>query len=104
MSDRTPTLDQLHAFIAVAETGSFSRAAEALDRAQSVVSYTIANLEAQLGCALFERARRRPVLTEAGRAMLVDARRVELMMREMRARADGLTGGLEGEVSLAVDV
>jgi DNA-binding transcriptional LysR family regulator len=104
MSDRTPTLDQLRAFIAVAETGSFSRAAEALGRAQSVVSYTIANLEAQLGCALFERARRRPVLTEAGRAMLVDARRVELMMREMRARADGLTGGLEGEVSLAVDV
>jgi DNA-binding transcriptional LysR family regulator len=104
MSERSPTLDQLRAFVAVAETGSFSRAAEVLDRAQSVVSYTIANLEAQLGCSLFERARRRPVLTEAGRAMLTDARRIDLMMREMTARAAGLTGGLEGEVSLAVDV
>jgi DNA-binding transcriptional LysR family regulator len=104
MSERSPTLDQLRAFIAVAETGSFSRAAEVLERAQSVVSYTIANLEAQLGCSLFERARRRPVLTEAGRAMLIDARRVDMMMRGMTARAAGLTGGLEGEVSLAVDV
>jgi DNA-binding transcriptional LysR family regulator len=104
MLDRSPTLDQLRAFVAVAETGSFSRAAEALDRAQSVISYTIANLEAQLGCTLFERARRRPVLTEAGRAMLIDARRVDLLMREMTARAAGLTDGLEGEVSLAVDV
>lgn len=104
MSDRSPTLDQLRAFIAVAESGSFSRAAGVLDRAQSVVSYTITNLEAQLGCALFERARRRPTLTEAGRAMLADARRVDLLMREMSARAAGLTEGLEGEVSLAVDV
>ncbi len=104
MSERSPTLDQLRVFLAVAETASFSRAAETLGRAQSVVSYTIANLEAQLGCTLFERARRRPVLTEAGRAMLTDARRIDLMMREMTARAAGLTGGLEGEVSLAVDV
>jgi DNA-binding transcriptional LysR family regulator len=104
MSERSPTLDQLRAFVAVAETGSFSSAAKVLDRAQSVVSYTIANLEAQLGCALFERARRRPVLTEAGRAMLIDARRVDMMMRGMAARAAGLTGGLEGEVSLTVDV
>lgn len=104
MTDKSPTLDQLRVFLAVAEAESFSRAAEVLHRAQSVVSYTIANLEAQLGCALFERARRRPVLTEAGRAMLTDARRVDLLMRELTARAAGLTGGLEGEVSLAVDV
>src|ERR1700730_11915977 len=104
MPDKSPTLDQLRVFLAVAEAGSFSRAANALRRAQWVVSYTIANLEAQLGCALFERARRRPVLTEAGRAMLTEARRVDLLMRELTARAAGLTGGLEGEVSLAGDV
>ncbi|MDE1179789.1 LysR family transcriptional regulator [Paraburkholderia sp.] len=104
MRDRSPTLDQLRVFLAVAEAGSFSRAAETLDRAQSVVSYTIATLETQLGCALFERARRRPVLTEAGRAMMTDARRVDLLMRGLTARAAGLTEGLEGEVSLAVDV
>ncbi|MDN0076208.1 LysR family transcriptional regulator [Crenobacter sp. SG2303] len=104
MSDRSPTLDQLRVFVAVVEAGSFSRAAEVLGRAQSVVSYTIGNLESLLGCALFERGRRRPMLTEAGRAMLADARRIDLLTREMAARAAGLTGGLEGEVSLAVDV
>lgn len=104
MSDRSPTLDQLRTFLAVVESGSFSKAAEVLDKAQSVVSYTIANLEGQLGCALFERARRKPELTEAGRALLTDARRVDLMMRAMTARAAGMTSGLEGEVSLAVDV
>ncbi|WP_250474994.1 LysR family transcriptional regulator [Caballeronia sp. GAFFF1] len=104
MADRSPTLDQLRVFLAVVERGSFSGAAEVLHRAQSVVSYTIANLEAQLGLALFERSRRRPELTEAGRAVLTDARRVDLLMRELTARAEGLTSGLEGEVSLAVDV
>ena len=43
-----PTLDQLQVFLAVAETGSFSRAARHLNRAQSVISYTIANLVGQL--------------------------------------------------------
>lgn len=104
MAERTPTLDQLRVFLAVVERGSFSGAADALGRAQSVVSYTIANLEAQFGFALFERGRRRPVLTEAGRAVLADARRVDLLVRELAARAEGLAKGLEGEVSLAVDV
>ncbi|HKT92028.1 MAG TPA: LysR family transcriptional regulator, partial [Paraburkholderia sp.] len=58
-SDRSPSLEQLRALIAVAETGSFSAAARQLDRAQSVVSYTIANLEALLGVALFERGKRK---------------------------------------------
>ena len=42
----TPTLDQLHVLTAVVEAGSFSAAARRLNRAQSVISYTIANLEA----------------------------------------------------------
>jgi DNA-binding transcriptional LysR family regulator len=89
---------------AVAEAGSFSAAARRLKRAQSVVSYTIANLEAQLGLELFQRGQRRPELTEAGRAILADARRVGILVDELRARAAGLTRGLEAEVSLAVDV
>ncbi|ALM83058.1 LysR family transcriptional regulator [Bordetella sp. N] len=104
MPDKMPTLDQLRVFLAVVECGSFSGAAEAIDRAQSVVSYTIASLEAQFGLSLFERGRRRPVLTDAGRAVLADARRVDLVVRELAARAEGLAQGLEGEVSLAVDV
>lgn len=102
--DRSPTLEQLRALIAVAETGSFSAAARQLDRAQSVVSYAIANLETLLGVALFERGRRKPVLTAAGRAVLADARRLDLLMGQLSAKAAGLQRGLEGEVSLAVDV
>jgi DNA-binding transcriptional LysR family regulator len=102
--DRSPSLEQLRALIAVAEAGSFSAAARQLDRAQSVVSYTIANLEALLGVALFERGKRKPELTAAGRAILADARRLDLLMGQLNAKAAGLQRGLEGEVSLAVDV
>ncbi len=100
----SPTFDQLRVLLAVADAGSFSAAARRLNRAQSVVSYTIANLEAQLGLTLFARGHRRPVLTEAGRAVLADARRVACIMADLRARASGLTAGLEAEVAVAVDV
>jgi DNA-binding transcriptional LysR family regulator len=99
-----PTLDQLHVLAAVVETGSFSAAARRLNRAQSVISYTVANLERQLGLALFERDSRRPVLTEAGRTVVADARRVGLLVDELRARASALRRGLEAELGLAVDV
>ena len=72
--DANPTLDQLQVFLTVAETGSFSAASRALNRAQSVVSYTIANLEAQLEVTLFERnGVRQPRLTDEGRAIVIYA-------------------------------
>jgi len=62
-----PTFDQLKIFLTIVETGSFAGAARKLNRAVSVVSYGIANLEAQLGLTLFDReGTRKPVLTEAG--------------------------------------
>ncbi|ACI54722.1 transcriptional regulator, LysR family [Rhizobium leguminosarum bv. trifolii WSM2304] len=100
-----PTLDQLQVFLTVAETGSFSAASRALNRAQSVVSYTIANLEAQLEVPLFERSgARQPKLTEAGKAMLEDARRILGDLQVMRARVKSLKEGLEAEVSVAISV
>jgi DNA-binding transcriptional LysR family regulator len=68
------TLDQIRIFLAVAETGSFSKAAKRLHRAQSAVTYGVQKLEAQFGIPLFDRAGYRPVLTEAGRALLPRAR------------------------------
>jgi DNA-binding transcriptional LysR family regulator len=98
-------LDQLRIFLAVVEAGSFAAAARRLGRVTSVVSYGIANLEAQLGLALFDRrATRRPQLTEAGRAILADSRAVALGVDGLVAKARGLVGGLEAEVSLVVDV
>lgn len=101
--EANPTLDQLQIFIAVGETGSFSAAARKLNRAQSVVSYAINNLEQQLSVELFERAGlRQPRLTDEGQAMLADARRIVAGLQDMRARARGLKLGLEAALSLAI--
>jgi DNA-binding transcriptional LysR family regulator len=99
-----PSLDQLRVFIAVIDHGGFAHAARALHRTQSVISYTIANLEEQLNIALLDRSKRKPVLTEAGKALLADARAVSLKVDSMRSRAKALSSGLEAEVSLVVDV
>lgn len=100
----SPTLDQLRILVTVADAGSFTAAARRMNRAQSVVSYALANLETTLGISLFERGRRRPTLTEAGQAVLADARQVARAVDELRARATGLIQGLEASVALAVDV
>ncbi|MGV8937138.1 MAG: LysR family transcriptional regulator [Allorhizobium sp.] len=103
--DANPTLDQLQIFLAVADSGSFSAASRSLNRAQSVISYMIANLEAQLDVSLFERSgARSPKLTDAGRAMLPDARRIVGDLQVMRARAKSMKQGLEAEVSVAISV
>lgn len=100
-----PTLDQLQVLIAIADTGSFSAAARQLNKAQSVVSYAISNLEDQLQLALFDRSgSRQPVLTEAGKAVLEDARRMAAQLNSLRGRAAALREGLEGELKLAVSV
>ena len=98
------SFDQLRTFIAAAEEGSFSAAGRRLNRAQSVVSQTIANLEGQVGIALFERQGRYPVLTEAGRLLLADAKVVASSVSALKARAKGMAGGVEPELSVAVDV
>ena len=100
-----PTFDQLRIFLAIVDTGSFAAAGRRLNRAVSVISYGIANLETQLGLALFDReGTRRPQLTEAGRALLAEARGIAQGFDGLRAKAKGLLGGLEAEVGLAVDV
>lgn len=101
----TPTFDQLRIFLAVVDTGSFAGAARKLNRAVSVVSYGISNLEAQLGLMLFDReGTRKPQLTIAGRAVLAEARGVAEGIDGLRAKVKGLLDGLEAEVDLAVDV
>jgi len=100
-----PTLDQLRVFLTVVDAGSFAGAARKLGRATSVISYSIANLENQLGLELFDRnTTRKPLLTEAGRTMLAEALAVSSGVDSMRAKAKGLLQGLEAEVHLVVDV
>jgi DNA-binding transcriptional LysR family regulator len=100
-----PTFDQLKVFLGVVEAGSFAATGRSLGRATSAISYTIANLEAQLGVVLFDRVRtRKPTLTEAGAAVLSKARAVSVGVDDLRASVKGLLEGLEAEVTLVVDV
>ena len=98
------SLDQLKAFIASADEGSFSAAARKLHRAQSVVSELVSGLEGQIGVALFDRSGRYPVLTAQGAVLLADARSISTGLDFMKARARGMAAGLEPELSVVIDV
>src|ERR1700691_2275726 len=98
------SLDQLRAFIAAVDEGSFSAGARRLHRAQSAVSELVSNLEAQIGVVLFDRSERYPKLTPAGVLLLADARSVVANVDLLKARAKGISGGLESELSAVVDV
>src|SRR3984957_6595906 len=98
------SLDQLRAFIAAVDEGSFSAGGRKLHRAQSAVSELVSNLEAQLGVALFDRSERYPKLTPAGVQLIADARSVVTNVDLLKARARGISRGLESELSVVVDV
>src|SRR5271154_718604 len=97
------TLDQIRIFLAVADAGSFSKAAKGLNRAQSAVTYGIQKLEAQFGIPLFDRTAYRPALTEAGRALLPRARRIAEETNAFRDTARSLASGLESELTIVLD-
>jgi DNA-binding transcriptional LysR family regulator len=103
MSFSGVSLDQLMVFVTVAETGSFSAAARHLNRAQSAVTYAIQKLEDQLGLTLFDRSAYRPVLTEAGEALLPRATRIIHEVESFSDQARGITQGLEPELAMVVD-
>lgn len=97
-------LEQIHLFVKVAEQRSFSAVARELHRAQSAVSSAIALLEADLGVVLFERSSgRQPQLTEAGRALLDEAREVLRQCERLDGRALALMRGEEAQLRLAQD-
>jgi DNA-binding transcriptional LysR family regulator len=98
------SFDQLRAFIAAVDEGSFSAAARRLRRAQSAVSELVSTLEAQIGVQLFDRTERYPKLTPAGVLLVADARSVIANVSVLKARAKGIAGGLEPELSVVVDV
>lgn len=97
-------LEQIRLFVSVAEERSFSAAARRLKRVQSAVSNAIALLEADLGVLLFERnSGRQPRLTEAGLALLEEARTVLQQCERLEGRAMGLARGEEARLRLAQD-
>lgn len=93
-------IDQLRTFIAIAETGSFTRAADVVHKTQSAVSMQVKRLEERLGRPVFERDGRASKLTEDGERLLGYARRIiKLNVEALAAFSDA---DLTGRVRLGV--
>ena len=92
--------DLLRAFVAVADHGSFTRGAAALNRTQSAVSMQIQRLEGAIGAAVVDRSRRSLRLTPAGEVLLGYARRILSVSAEAMGRLRDLQ--VEGTVRLGV--
>src|SRR5258706_300658 len=91
----------LQAFLAVAESGSFSRAAERIYLTQPAISKRIAVLERSLGLPLFDRIGRRVQLTEAGRALFERSRAILNDLEDAKRSLANLSGQIRGALSLA---
>jgi DNA-binding transcriptional LysR family regulator len=95
-------LKQLRAFTTVADTGNVTRAAELLNLVQPAVSRQLRLLEEDLGVELFQRERHGMVLTEAGKALLVYARRAMLELDRARAEIGSSADGIAGLVTVGL--
>jgi DNA-binding transcriptional LysR family regulator len=93
-------LRQLTVFVAVAEEASFTRAADRLHMVQSAVSASVRVLERELGASLFDRTTRRVELTDAGDALLPEARQVLAAVTAAREAVDQVSGGLRGTLRI----
>src|SRR3990167_5508990 len=94
-------LATLNAFIAIAELGSFSEAAERLHLTQPAVSKRIASLELQLNVRLFDRLGREVSLTEAGRALLPRAYQILNVLDDTRRALTNLNGEISARLTPA---
>jgi DNA-binding transcriptional LysR family regulator len=97
------TLDQLRVLVAIAETGSFSAAARRLQRAQSAISQAAQAAENTLQVQFFDRSAKLPKLTDAGRILIEDAKSLLKGVAAFRSRAEEIVGGVEPELTIAVD-
>src|SRR5437773_4953197 len=93
-------IHQLRYFVAVADEGSFSRAAAKVRVAQPSLSQQIRKLEAEIGQPLFDRLPRSVVLTEAGRCLLEYARQILASIGDARRCVDELKGEVAGDVAV----
>src|SRR5690606_5396026 len=91
-------LDQLHTFVTIADTGSFTRAAEEVHRTQSAGSMPTRRLEERIGKPLFVKDGRANRLTEEGERLLAYARRLLRLNRETLAAFDDAS--LEGSIRI----
>lgn len=97
------SLDSLVVLDAIEQQGSFAAAAEVLHRVPSAITYSVQKLEEDLGVQIFDRSGHRAQLTEAGRELLKEGRRLLQAATELEARAKRVATGYEVELRIAVD-
>lgn len=97
------SLDSLEALEAIDRHGSFAAAAKALHKVQSAVSYSVRQLEDAVGVSLFDRAGHRATLTEAGRAVLEEGRRLLVGARRIETIVTRLRENWEPRVEIVID-
>ena len=93
-------IPNLQAFIAVAETSSFSEASEQLFLTQPAVSKRVSNLETELDTQLFDRIGRKVTLTEAGSSLLARARNILQQVEDSKRAIQNLSGHVAGKLSI----
>lgn len=94
--------ESLDAFVQTVASGSFSAAARALAKSQSTISSAVANLEDDLGFALFDRSGRQPVLTAQGQRALAQVQQILAASQRLDELAVRLSQGVEPRLSLAI--
>ncbi len=97
------TLESLQVLDAIDRKGSFAAAAEDLHRVPSAITYSVRQLEEGLGVELFDRTGHRAVLTDAGRELLAEGRRLLQAAADLECRVQQVAKGWESELRIAVD-
>jgi DNA-binding transcriptional LysR family regulator len=97
------TLEQWQALVSVVESGSYAKAAEALHKTQSTVTYGVQKIEALLGVKLFEVQGRKAVLTATGKTLYRRARVLLAEAAGLESAAKRLSAGWEAELRVVMD-
>lgn len=95
-------LKQLEYFIAIAEEGKITLAAQRLHIAQPPLSQQLKNLEDELGLTLFDRTSRRLQITDAGKMFLIRAKQIVDLSHTARKEMEDYARGYEGTVLLGI--
>ena len=98
------SLEQWRALVAVVDGGSYSKAADALHKSQSSITYALQQLESQLGVKAFKIEGRKAVLTPTGQLLYRRARYLLDEAAQLERSAQRLSAGWEAELRLAVEV
>jgi len=97
------SLDAFQVLDAIDRKGSFASAANELHRVPSAITYSVKQLEEGLGVELFDRKGHRAVLTDAGKELLSEGRRLLQAAADLECRVQQVAKGWESELRIAVD-